>query len=761
VKTLRRSRQAKYEQLKSGSDVAPNIWSFESLFPDPVWDETSVQRDLYQIKERDEKQKQRLAFQKNATDGINSNNIRQKKDPVVDSTKLREKRGSLVNPKMRSPSYGGSSVMRLWREPKLSSLESPSMESNRALPTRKNTIPNSISKTSSESIANVRPNEKLHNMSNVLTMTTSSNSNNKTKPAKVDADLTRLVRDRIFGYRRTKTGQLQYDTSLMGDGAVQFRDGVRLSNPLRVNADRLNYLAKKELQHGRVEEAQELYTIALQIDPRDGRAYLGMSRCASRRRDFKLAKVWLQTGISNAVSVNENTMQADRGANPFLLQALGCLEENSGRLSEAEALYIAAARSRPTHAAAWVSLGQLRIRKLGQSANAGRVCFQSAEREWQRASLPPSAHVYTAWAALECEANDIRRARQLYKAALDVDPRSSVAWLQLGVMEADEENWNEAETCFETALKFDRRNSRLLQAYALMETKRPNGNSRKAIGLLERALKANPRDAGVLQAYALYVAELGDVDAARDLLRRGAEANKRHAPVWQAWAVLETRHGNVQEARSIFQEGIWACAQLTGGQSGGYRCARLWQAWGVLEAREGDAAAARRCFSRALDADSRNVAAVTAWALMEEEFGNVRDARAIYERSLRLFAAGSGEKTSIWRNYELMEQRLGHVAAAQNVYQRSMREAITVSDEIADNIVGLSAKSTTPLPDLTNVLSRSSDEVEVLRWEGQSKSSLGGEVWLNDRAIEGKVPFDMKTNQRRNKKTDKKYNQTP
>jgi hypothetical protein len=30
-------------------------------------------------------------------------------------------------------------------------------------------------------------------------------------------------------------------------------------------------------------------------------------------------------------------------------------------------------------------------------------------------------------------------------------------------------------------------------------------------------LKANPRDAGVLQPYALYVASLGDIDAAREL----------------------------------------------------------------------------------------------------------------------------------------------------------------------------------------------------------------------------------------------------
>lgn len=115
-------------------------------------------------------------------------------------------------------------------------------------------------------------------------------------------------------------------------------------------------------------------------------------------------------------------------------------------------------------------------------------------------------------------------------------------------------------------------------------------------------------------------------------LRKGTIVNKRHAPIWQAWGVLETRHGNPEDARDIFQQGIWACAQSSGGQSGGRRCARLWQAWGVLESQEEDYDAARRCFSRALDADSWNVAAVTAWTVMEKNLGNYKDARLIYER---------------------------------------------------------------------------------------------------------------------------------
>ena len=127
-----------------------------------------------------------------------------------------------------------------------------------------------------------------------------------------------------------------------------------------------------ELRGNRVEEAKELYKEAIRIDPRNGRAYLGLSRCAERRRDYKLARECLKTGIANSVSFGENGVP-DRGANPFLLQALGCLEEKAGHLNQAEALFIEAARSRPSHAASWVALAQLRTEKLRQLAMAGSM----------------------------------------------------------------------------------------------------------------------------------------------------------------------------------------------------------------------------------------------------------------------------------------------------------------------------------------------------------------------------------------------------
>lgn len=713
---MRKKRQEEYEGLRKQRGKV-NLWDFESLFPEPVWDDETIRRDLYEVSDRDSKAGKDMLVAGFKRVNVTSSVIL---GPKVDIP-LKRELSKLLPPKLVSDSIKNSVSKESFV---------------------KDNVKSSVAMVSSSSSNN----NNIENKSNVTEARVNSNS------TKVDRSLTRMVEDRLYGFRRDQMGDFEYDTSLMGDGAVKFRDGVRLGNALKVNCDRLNYFAKKELAKGKLEEAEELYEMAIEMSPRDGRAYLGLSRIAQRRRDFKFAKECLKRGIANS-SRSDKTWGAngmkvsDTGANPFLLQALGTLEERLGHLSEAERLYIAAARSRPSHAAAWVALAQLRCRKLRQGPDAGRVCYRTAEVELMRAGLKPSSHVYTAWASLEWKAGQIKRARELFRQALDIDPKCSAAWNQLGVMEAQVENWDEAEQCFQTVLKFDGRNSRVLQAYAIMETKRPESDSRKALGLFERALKANPRDGGVYQAYALFVAKLGDIDAARGLFKRGTEVDKKHAPLWQAWGVLETRHGSAITARDIFQQGIWSCAQSSGGQSGGRRCARLWQAWGVLEAKEGDYAAARRCFSRALDADNRNVATVTAWTTMEEKLGKIIDARLIFERALKQFGPQSDEKTALWRAYELMESRAGSIKAAQNVFQRSIRDALVYKENYPEyggpDINKISFESSNDA-----VLKQSrKNEVEVSEWKSRKNLGFGenAEVWLNDGSIEGKVPpFAMK-----------------
>jgi len=711
---LRKKRQAKYEDLRK--DGGSNLWDFESLFPDPAWDDEIILKDLYEISDRDA----------NFT----------KKDKEVLQRKRSPGNATIASPKIDAPLTKELTKMQT------KGVIAPKMKVEQG---RQNEILASATAAANFAVRG-------------------DNSTINSNSTKIDRSLTRMVEDRMYGFRRDQMGEFEYDTSLMGDGAVKFRDGIRLGNSLKVNSDRLNHFAKKELAKGKLEEAEEMYEKAIKIAPRDGRAYLGLSRVAQRRRDFKYAKDCLKTGIAN--SFGDGTSGAngvkviDTGGNPFLLQALGTLEERMGNLAEAERLFIAAARSRPSHAAAWVALAQLRTRKLRQGPNAGRMCYHTAETELRQAGLKASSHVYTAWAALEWKAGDIRRGRELFRMALEIDPKCSAAWNQFGVMETQQENWDEAEQCFESVLKYDRRNSRVLQAYAIMETKRPDTNSRRAIGIFEKALKSNPRDGGVLQGYALYVAKLGDIDSARDLLKRGTQIDRRHAPLWQAWGVLETRHGTASAARDVFQRGIWSCAQSSGGQSGGRRCARLWQAWGVLESMVEDHPAARRCFSRALDADTRNVAAVTAWTLMEEKLGNFQDARLIFERALSQFGSQSSEKTSLWRAYELMESQAGNMKSAQSVYQRSIRDAIGSKDDYPDyDSEKITRKANLELPKDEILTESKSNEVEISRWNSKSNTGFGeknAEVWLNEGSIEGKVPSSTMKKKSRNPKNNGK-----
>lgn len=447
-------RQKQYDQIRNSSSDGnvPSIWSFESLFPAPITDDAQINKDLEEVSLYKKNEKKKLL---------------QDQMIVPESEQEAQKREFALLQKKR-------------RDEVLEKVANLRNNKNATL-------------TSIESISTGEP-DIIDNITSI---------SNKVQ---VDWTLSRKVEDSMYGIRRDLSGQAFDDTTSSGEGAIKFRDGVRLGKALKVNLDRLNYFAKTAMRRNKLHEAEELYAEALLTDPLDGRAYIGLSRISQRKRDFPAARKYLKMGISRTPN------------NPFLLQALGTLEERVGNLAEAEAYYIASVHARSSHAAAWVSLAQLRTRKLRQSPDAGRMCYQTAEREIIRAGLPPSSFVYTAWASLENkQAGNYKLAKSLFKKALKIDPRCSAAWLQLGVMEADKGDWDDARTCFETVLKYDKRNSRVLQAYAIAESKRPNGKSREAIDLFERALNAKPSDAGVYQAYGLYVSELGDIEMAREL----------------------------------------------------------------------------------------------------------------------------------------------------------------------------------------------------------------------------------------------------
>jgi tetratricopeptide (TPR) repeat protein len=537
----RQKRRAAYETMRSASlattNAPPSIWSFDSFFAAPVLDEKSIQEDLFGTKEREAEM------------------IRERANRKKQLLERRKEREGLLRSEDGEGDGGGVGM----GEGESAGAAAAGVGGGSDV---------SGARAGSDALGSVESAAGQED-ADYLSLTPSSKDDDEPRPT-IDKVLTRMVQDRMYGLTRSPAGSIQYSSSLMDSGrAVQFRDGIRLGKALAINIDRLCYFAKKDFSHGRLEEAQEFYMKARNMDPTDGRPYLGLSRIAQRRGDYEAARSLLKEGVARSsggfVVVkgpvggggrpvdkgskngnrrgnsrdNKNNVDfegedespigtiPDVGPNPFLLQALGTLEQQMGQLAAAEELYLQAIRSRPSHAAAWVSLAQLRTRELRQGASAGRACYQSAERELQRIGAKPNSFVYTAWASMEYKKGSreddtkcIQKARELYRKALNVDPHCSAAYLQLGVMESECGNFDEAKMCFEKVLKFDQRNSRVLQAYAVMESRRApkdEVDSRRVLDLFERALKANPRDAGVYQAYALYVAELGDIDSARKL----------------------------------------------------------------------------------------------------------------------------------------------------------------------------------------------------------------------------------------------------
>ena len=549
----------------ANNDEPPSVWSFDALFPKPFLDERSVMEDLYGAREREEE----IIRERRQ---IELDNLQAEQERVKMELERREG-GYLVD---IDDSEEGKRNEIIITPP----VQKMAKTSEEDLELTRKVIMGNVEETdeSSDDDANVAVGVAPTKQS-LQTQQKQRQIQQQQQQLSVDKTLTRLVEDRIYGLTRSPAGSLQYSTSLLDSSrAVQFREGVRLGKALTINIDRLCHFAKKDLRAGRKEEAQEYYLQAIELDPTDGRPYLGLSRIAERRGDLEHARGWLKEGIAKCsggyvdvkgpgkVNIVESKKKKKRngssssfdgnndkskssnidfeekegsvigsipdlGPNPFLLQALGTLEQKSGNLATAEELYLQAIRSRPSHAAAWVALAQLRTKELRQGAAAGRACYQSAERELSRIGAKPNTYVYTAWATMEYkkgsasssgrddDVKSLKRARELYQKALDADPHCSVAYLQLGVMESAEGNYDRAKECFEKVLTFDQRNSRVLQAYAIMESRREeeNVNSRRVLDLFERALKANPRDAGVYQAYGLYVEELGDVESARDL----------------------------------------------------------------------------------------------------------------------------------------------------------------------------------------------------------------------------------------------------
>ncbi|WP_316740248.1 tetratricopeptide repeat protein [Streptomyces sp. MK7] len=118
-------------------------------------------------------------------------------------------------------------------------------------------------------------------------------------------------------------------------------------------------------------------------------------------------------------------------------------------------------------------------------------------------------------------------ASRAYRRALELDPRSKVAWYGLGVLAQQNGNMGDAQAAYERALKIDPSfTSALFSEATLLKSSRPD----QAVKLLKRATEAEPKATAIRMQLGLLLAEQGSDHEATQQFRRAVAADPSLLP---------------------------------------------------------------------------------------------------------------------------------------------------------------------------------------------------------------------------------------
>lgn len=429
--------------------------------------------------------------------------------------------------------------------------------------------------------------------------------------------------------------------------------------PLQANLDLLTYSAKQQMLKGNFSSAELLYQQAIDYNPCDGRAWLGMGGIHWKRGQALRAEKTYKDGLY----YNPN--------NPFLLQGWAVMLEKIGKISEATKLLTKSVKFNPRHAASWVALARIHQRS-GQVA-AARDCYSSAVE-----GDPKSYVALQAWGVLEADCGNISGARGLFRRALACSSKSVHTLQAWATLEKRAGNLEDAERLLGKALKAWPDSTRIRLSYA--ELYELQGDTTRTRGVFQRGEKKAEAcgDAGFFQSWALFelrqfpgcysipspatlyvvsttdkrTAGIAAVEAtaagqevnktssevarvhaiARRLFKKAVTVNKFHSASWVAWAKHEQRAGNRDVARRLLITGI---ANFPHSKNIGWFHGAL----ASLSREDGDLLTARACYNRAVQATApqQSLQVLLDYAKMEAYLGEKENAIKLFETAVKRF----------------------------------------------------------------------------------------------------------------------------
>ncbi|MBW2667272.1 MAG: tetratricopeptide repeat protein, partial [Deltaproteobacteria bacterium] len=227
------------------------------------------------------------------------------------------------------------------------------------------------------------------------------------------------------------------------------------------------------LQLGRVEEAEQKFTRALELDPRSGSARLGLAQIAIRRRDE-----------AGALALLDEVIEIDPGSSgPAAYVAIGRLKLRKRELEPAREAFRAALEIDRMHAGAYGGLASVLIEE-GQS-DAALPYLETALR-----FQPAQPGTLTTLAQIYRDRGELERAIEFSERALEMSPKFAAAYNNLGRIHRKQGEDEAAFEMYERAIEYSPRfdAAYVNRAQLLLAS----GREGEAIEAFREAMRANP-----------------------------------------------------------------------------------------------------------------------------------------------------------------------------------------------------------------------------------------------------------------------------
>ena len=242
-------------------------------------------------------------------------------------------------------------------------------------------------------------------------------------------------------------------------------------------------------------------------------------------------------------------------------------------------------------------------------------------------------------------AHHIRGARQLYERCLKLDPLDGRAYVGLGRLLS------------EHGLSRDGSSSGQAEGYAAARQVFEDG-----------AAATQGDNPYIWQAWAVMEQRAGNMARARELFDNGTVADPTHAASWHGWASLEVDEGNLARARQLLRSGLRRLERRA--RAAGVDVGVTTMPSAASEIAGGSTAGT----GAASMMDSTNARMVVSLAAIEQDLGNVEEARLLFRRaSTRRGGMGSARLILSWARLEAAE---GDIDRARDLFSRATTLAV-------------------------------------------------------------------------------------